>query len=142
MNTPSEFPTPSRPARWKALALLALIFVLGIAVGVGGGALALRHTLQQKIANGTGTTAVVDRIEQATISSLNLTPAEQAAIAPEFQITRTRVLEQRREIIKDLREDALDTLQRVKAKLPPEKQLRLEQSALKRLEAWGLTEQK
>ena len=140
MNTPSEFPTPPRPARLKALVLLALIFVLGIATGVGGGALALRHTLRQKIAAGTAATAVVDRIEQATISSLNLTPAEQAAIAPEFEITRTRVLEQRREVMKALRETAQDTLQRVKAKLPPQKQLQLEHAALKRLEAWGLTE--
>ncbi len=140
MSNTSESPTPVRPARWKALAVLVFVFVFGIAVGVGGGALVLRHTIRQKIANGSGATSVVDRIQQATISSLDLTPAEQAAIAPEFEITRARVREERREIIIALREIALDTLQRVKAKLPAEKQILLENAAGKRLGPWGLME--
>lgn len=135
MSTPSESPAP---ARWKALAVLAVVFLLGIAIGVGGGALALRHTIRQKIATGTGATSLVDRFEQTTISTLDLTPAEQAAIAPEFEITRARVREQRREVIRALRENAIDTMRRVKAKLPPEKQELLERTARKRLGPWGL----
>lgn len=138
MNIPPALETAPRTGRWKALCLLALVFVLGIVIGVGGGALVVRRTLQQKIASGTVGTPLLDHLEKELVSHLELTPTEQAAIAPEFEITRHQIQIHRLEMLKNLRETSEDTLERIKSKLPLEKQILLEQAARKRLAPWGL----
>ncbi len=136
---PSSSSNPSpRPKRWKAIGLLLLIFVVGIVTGAGGLAIVVRHKLQVQMANGTVGTVVVDRLEKELISKLDLSPSEQAAITPEFDITRREVRSHRLRMLEALRETSQDTLQRLKSKLPPEKQEILEQAARKRLGPWGL----
>ncbi len=134
--TPSESPPPAR--RWKAIGLLVIVFLLGIILGVGGGALVVRRTLQQKIATGALGNTLLDHLQKELITHLKLTPAEQAAIAPEFEITRHQIQIHRLEMLKNLRETSEDTLERIKSKLPLEKQILLEQAARKRLAPWGL----
>jgi hypothetical protein len=136
---PSSLSHPSpRPKRWKAIGLLLLLFVVGIVTGVGGLAIVVRHKLQVQMANGTVGTVVVDRLEKELISKLDLSPSEEAAIRPEFDITRREVRLHRQRMLESLRETSRGTVQRLKSKLPPEKQELLEKVAHKRLGPWGL----
>ena len=122
--------------------MLVIVFVLGIVIGVGGAALVVRRTLQEKIASGTVGNNVLDHLEKELSSRLKLTPAEQAAVAPEFEITRHQIQSHRLEMLKVMRETSEDTLQRIKSKLPPEKQILLDDAARKRLAPWGLLQSK
>lgn len=129
---------PSRPRRWKAIGLLVLVFVIGMIAGIGGLALVVRQSIQQNIASGAAGNRLINRLQNETISKLKLTPGEQAAIAPEFEITRSEVRMHRLRMLDALRSTSEDTLRRVKAKLPQEKQILLEDAARKRLGPWGL----
>jgi hypothetical protein len=138
MNTQATPESQPSSKRWKAIGLLVLVFVLGIVMGVGGSAMVVRRTLQQKIASGTVGDNLVDHLEKELARRLKLTPAEQAAVAPEFEITRQQIQAHRKEMLKSMRDTSEDTLARVKSKLPPEKQILLEDAVRKQLAPWGL----
>lgn len=142
MNAPSE-PSPApRRKRWAALALLALMFMLGIITGVGGGALVLRHRLQQRVLSlgkspGPGD-LFIDRLEKEMTSGLALTSEEQSIVKSELAVTRDQVHTIRQRTVIDLRTTTRETLDRIKSKLPMEKREPLESRARERLGPWGL----
>lgn len=130
MNSPSP--------RWKAVAVLCLVFALGLFVGIGGGALAVRRALQKQVAAGNVGTPLIDHLERGMSSKLHLTPAERTAVGKELEITRRELREHRQQLLEQLQATSEDTLSRLKAHLPPEKQAELEELARKRLGPWGL----
>ncbi len=130
---------PNPPAsRWKAISLIVLVFFLGLIVGIGGGALVVRRTLQKQLTSGNGGTPLIDHLEREMTAKLKLTPSEQAAVKTELDVTRHAVSEHRRQMLENLRATCEDTLARLKAILPPEKQTQLEEQARKRFAPWGL----
>lgn len=142
MNAPSESSPAPRRKRWAALALLALMFLLGIITGVSGGALVLRHRLQQRafsIGKSPGASDLfIDRLEKDMSSGMNLTNDEKAAVRSELAVTRDQVHAIRQRAVLDLRVTTRETLDRIKSKLPMEKRDSLEARARERLGPWGL----
>lgn len=128
----------SPSSRWKAFAVLCLVFALGLVVGIGGGALVVRRSLQKQVAAGNIGTPLIDHLEREMVSKLHLTAAEQAAVGAELEITRREFREHRRHLLEGLQATSEDTLSRLKSHLPPEKQTQLEKQARQRLEPWGL----
>ncbi len=126
------------PSRWKAIAVLCLVFVLGMVIGIGGGAFAVRRALQKQVAAGNVGTPLIDHLEREMVSKLHLTPAEQAAVGTELDITRREIREHRHLLLENLRTTSEDTLSRLKTHLPPEKQAQLEEQARRHLGPWGL----
>ena len=142
MNPPSESSPAPRRKRWAAIALLALMFLLGIITGVGGGALVLRHRLQQRAFSlgkspGPGD-LFIDRIEKEMTSRLALTDEEKSTVKSELAVTRDQVQAIRQRAVLDLRTTTRETLDRIKSKLPAEKRGLLESKARERLGPWGL----
>jgi cell division protein FtsB len=129
-------------SRWKAIAVLVVVFVFGLVAGIGGTALVVRRSLQKQIATGMVGTPLIDRLEKEMKISLNLTPAEQTAVGAELDITRRELIESRKHMIEGLRTTSEDTLSRIKSHLPPDKQAMLEERARNRLAPWGLLNQK
>jgi cell division protein FtsB len=129
-------------SRWKAIAVLVVVFVLGLVAGIGGTALVVRRSLQKQIATGMIETPLIDRLEKEMKTSLNLTPAEQTAVGAELDITRRQLIERRQHMIEGLRATSEDTLSRIKSHLPPDKQAMLEERARNRLAPWGLLDKK
>ncbi len=146
MNAPSESSPAPRRKRWAALALLALMFLLGIITGVGGGALVLRHRLQQRafsIGKSPGASDLfIDRLEKEMSSGMNLTSDEKAVVKSELAVTRDQVHSIRQRAVLDLRATTRETLDRIKSKLPTEKRESLEARARERLGPWGLLPEK
>ena len=146
MNPSPATPVAPRRNRWVALALLALMFVLGIITGIGGGALVLRHRLQQRVFSlakspGPGD-LLIDRLEKEMSSGLKLTPDEQSMVNSELAVTRDQIHSIRQRTVLDLRATARETLDRIKSKLPTEKRDELESKARERLTPWGLWQEK
>jgi cell division protein FtsB len=129
-------------SRWKAIAVLVVVFLLGLVAGIGGTALVVRRTLQKQIATGMVGTPLIDRLEKEMKTTLHLTPAEQTAVGAELDITRHQLIERRQHMIEGLRTTSEDTLSRIKAHLPPDKQAMLEERARNRLAPWGLLNKK
>lgn len=131
---------PSRKSRWKAIGLLCLVFILGMVIGVGGGALVLRRVMRNQAAGGNIGTPRLDRAEREIISNLNLTAPEQMAVRNEFDITRREIREHRRMMFENIRGIGESTVSRIKIRLPEEKQAKFEQQARKRFRAWGISQ--
>lgn len=150
MNPPlassSETPSTPRRKRLAALALLAFMFLLGIVAGVGGGALILRHRLQQRLfslSNVSGPADLfMDRLEKEIDSGMKLSADEQAVVKAELNVTRGQIQGIRQRTVTDLRSTARETLDRIKAKLPEEKRDELEAKARERLAPWSLLQDK
>ncbi len=142
MNAPSESSPAPRRKRWAALALLALMFLLGIITGVGGGALVLRHRLQQRAfslgKSPAASDLFIDRLEKEMSSGMDLTIEEKAVVKSEMSVTRDQVHAIRQRAVIDLRTTTRDTLDRIKSKLPVEKRESMESKARERLGPWGL----
>lgn len=149
MNSSAEVKSATSSAprrrRWVAVALLVLMFFLGIVTGVGGGALVLRHRLQQRMLNLTKAApsdALIDHFEKEIDSSMKLSDDERAAVKSELAITRDQVAEIRQRTVIELRATTRDSLDRIKAKLPNDKREVLEGKARERLAPWGLLPEK
>lgn len=129
-------------SRWKALLLLAFVFILGGACGIGGGLLVVRRIAQHAIAHPGGENAPIDRaashIESIIASDLDLTTEERAAVHAELQRTAAEFKALRAEVWQKSAAQVQDTLDRLSKHLPPEKQSRLREQAAKRLKPWGL----
>ena len=132
---------PTVTRRWKAIGLLCLVFILGAVTGIGGGALILRHVIQSRISAGITGVPLLDRAERAILSNPDLTNAEREAIKVEFAVTRSRIIESRKNMLSELRETAEDTLNRIKTHLPAGKQDLLDQQARKQLAPWGMLQE-
>jgi uncharacterized protein YneF (UPF0154 family) len=128
----------SHPSRWKAICLISLVFVLGVVVGIGGGALVVRRTLQKQLAAGNVATPLIDHLERELTAKLGLTPSEQDAVRTELDVTRREIRDHRLHMLENLRTTSETTLARIKARLPEEKQATLEELARNRLGPWGL----
>lgn len=135
--------TPNPSSRWKAVILLAFIFVLGAACGVGGGLLVLRRVVQHAIAQPDARNAPVDRViahlESSIASELDLTSDERAAIHPELEKTAADFKALRAEVWQKAAQNVRDSLERVSRHLPPEKQARVRERTAQRLKPWGIT---
>lgn len=142
MNASSESSPAPRRKRLAALALLALMFLLGVIAGVGGGALVLRHRLQQRAfslgKSPAASDLFIDRLEKEMSSGMDLTNEEKAVVGSELAVTREQVHAIRQRAVLDLRTTTRDTLDRIKSKLPIEKRESMESRARERLGPWGL----
>ncbi|MFO1483200.1 MAG: hypothetical protein U1F71_07505 [Verrucomicrobiaceae bacterium] len=129
-------------SRWKALLLLAFVFMLGAACGIGGGLLVVRRIAQHAITHPGGENAPMDRasahIESLIASDLDLTAEERAAVHTELQKTASDFKALRAEVWQKTTVNLQDMLDRIAKHLPPEKQSRLREQAAKRLKPWGL----
>jgi hypothetical protein len=129
-------------SRGKAVLLLAFIFILGAACGIGGGLLVLRRIAQHALTHPGGENAPMDRaaahIESILAADLDLTAAERAAVHTELQQTAADFKALRAEVWQKAVVNVEDTLGRIAKHLPAEKQKRLQAQAEKRLRPWGL----
>ena len=140
-NTP-EIPRAPRRNRCTAIGLLVLMFILGIVTGVGGGALVLRHKLRQQAFSLTNDRSpgdyAIKRAEKEISKGLKLSTDELTAVKAELEITRDRIHEIRRRTVTDVRATILDTIERIKARLPSDKRAMLDEKARKHLTPWGV----
>jgi hypothetical protein len=136
-------PSPKR-SRWKAVALLGLVFVLGAACGIGGGLLVLRRLVQHAIAepqsNRTPVDLVIAALEREMLSELDLDDAQRHQLHQSLQITAQDFKGLRVEVWQKAREKTRESLERIASQLPPEKAVKLRERASSRLKPWGLLE--
>ncbi len=137
----SNIPQTSR-SRWKAVLLLALVFLLGAGCGIGGGLLVMRRVFQHAIAHPDGKHAPVDlivgRIESKILSDIDLTEDERTAVQAELTQTAADLKALRVEIWGKVSLNVQATLDRLAKRLPPEKVTRLRSETEKYLKPWGL----
>jgi hypothetical protein len=136
-------PSPKR-SRWKAVALLGLVFVLGAACGIGGGLLVLRRLVQNAISEPQGNRTPVDLViaalEREILSELDLDAAQRKQLHESLQITVQDFKGLRVEVWQKAREKTRESLDRIASQLPPEKAAKLRERAANRLKPWGLLE--
>jgi hypothetical protein len=136
-------PSPKR-SRWKAVALLGLVFVLGAACGIGGGLLVLRRLVQHAIAepqsNRTPVDLVIAALEREMLFELDLDDAQRHQLHQSLQITAQDFKGLRVEVWQKAREKTRESLERIASQLPPEKAVKLRERASSRLKPWGLLE--
>jgi len=141
MNDSSSSPKSSR---WKAVALLVLVFVLGAGCGIGGGLLVLRRVVHRAIAepqNGhTPVDFVVAALERDISADLDLDDAQRQQLHESLQTTAKDFKDLRMEIWQKARTKATESLERIASQLPPEKAAKLRERAKSRLQPWGLLE--
>ena len=133
--------SPRARTPWRALLLLASIFVAGLLCGAGGTSAIILHHLQAA-ARDAGSARhgelLVRRLEERMQKDLDLTPPQRNAVAREFQVTVMELRELRSDATSRARAIAADTLQRLEASLPPAKAPRLREIFEERLSPWGL----
>jgi len=141
MNDSSSSPKSSR---WKAVALLVLVFVLGAGCGIGGGLLVLRRVVHRAIAepqNGhTPVDFVVAALERDISADLDLDDAQRQQLHESLQTTAKDFKDLRMEIWQKARSKATESLERIASQLPPDKAAKLRERAKSRLQPWGLLE--
>jgi hypothetical protein len=141
MNDSSSSPKRSR---WKAVALLGLVFVLGAACGIGGGLFVLRRVVHRAItdpqSDRTPVDLVIAALERDVSSELDLDDAQRHQLHQSLQITAQDFKGLRIEVWQKAREKARESLERIASQLPPEKAAKLREHATSRLKPWGLLE--
>ena len=141
-------PDPALPKkgrnRLKALLLLALVFFLGVAAGVGITGVVtvkrLQASLRSSLVAEGPAKRFVDRVERDLLKRLDLTPEEQAAVREELGASRGKLMEIRSGLRRDVRVLAADSVERIATRLPEGKREALRKYAGERLRPWGLDE--
>ncbi len=128
--------------RWQALVLLLVVFILGIATGVGSIGLWLKHTMHVALSapdemEGPAI-ALIERVESRLLRGQSLTPEEEAAIREEFDQATIEFKQLRQNAIQDVRALAQETFERIEDRLPPDKRPALRERADEALKPWGL----
>lgn len=141
MNT-TDPPAKPTSGTWKALLVLALVFLLGAATGIGGGLLFLRAQIRKAATAPLNNQGPFDklsaRIESQLVKNLQLDPPERSAVHEELAVTSRRAKELRLRLADDIRALAGDTIARIGGHLSAEKQAKLRQDADAWLAPWGL----
>lgn len=142
MNDSTESRNVARKGPLKAIVLLAVIFGLGALAGAGATVWTLRAHLQDiardpSKADGPAV-KVIARVEEDLTSHLDLTPDERAGVQEELEFTRAVLRERRGELVEDLRQVALDTVERLEKRVPEEKRAALRERVGERLDPWGV----
>lgn len=133
-------------ARWKAITLLVVVFLLGIIIGAASCVFVTIHRLQRAakapVSSIGPAEAVLNRAESRLAKELGLSPEATQAVHQELAITAQRIREIRSEMTQDSRLLARDTLKRLLPHIPESKQQKLLDSAKRHLEPWGLLDEK
>ncbi|HEY0966461.1 MAG TPA: hypothetical protein VGD88_03640 [Opitutaceae bacterium] len=126
---------------WRAWAAAAVIFILGITVGVAGTSLyglrVLRRAIQTPPAAGGPIDRATARIAEDLVRSLQLPPPEAQRVRAEFAQTAANIralrTQSNRQMIAELRQGA----RRVAAELPPQQRAAFYNRLERRLQAIG-----
>jgi hypothetical protein len=141
---PSPPPTSSRRGLGKAILLLFGVFLLGNLTGIGGSIVVILKRFQENVRHPeliTGPTSrFLHRTESQLTQELHLTPAEQLQVRAELQKTRDQIIDIRLRRSEEMRQLTRETIDRIAANLPPEKQAGLRKHAQKQFAPWGLLE--
>jgi hypothetical protein len=135
---------PSKPPRWRAFLLLALVFGLGLVFGVGGSVLTLRRIAQRSLSgDGVAATRVdhmLKKIEKDISRELKLTDAEQQRLHDELVQASKDYKLVRADFLKQIKNIAAQAIERTAHQLPAEKSSALRTHVNKRLSRWGVPE--
>jgi len=134
--------TPRRSgSRWRAVLLLSLVFLLGIACGLGGGGLWLRHRIQATLQDPASAPApaarILERIEERITEELSLEPAERALVGAQLDEAAGALRALRTQSIRSARDIVETTERRIAEALPAEKRARFREFAREGLRPWG-----
>ncbi len=145
MNDAVPAPAPKKSRnRLKAFLLLALVFFLGMAAGVGITGVITVKRLQASLRNPAAVagpaTRFIDRVERDLTKRLDLTASEQAAVREELETSRGKLMEIRSGLRGQARELVEDSLVRIAKRLPEGKREALRLHVKERLRPWGLGE--
>lgn len=143
MSTTAPIPSSTqRSTRGRAIALLGVVFVLGMASGLGGGALWLRRQIRTTIAAPAEAEGAVGRLmarlESNLASELSLTAEQRTAVREEFQTAERQFRQLRTQFATDGEQLAQDTVAAIERRLPPDKHQALRDRVRERLEVWGI----
>jgi hypothetical protein len=140
MDTPSE--STKRRVSWRALLLLAVVFVLGFGIGAGGVLVIGRHMLRKALTASASENGPIDRLldgtERSLARRLSLTPEERAAVHEELTTTGREFKRDRASFVGSLRRMTADTIARIAKRLSPDKGARLRKLAREHFEPLGL----
>lgn len=110
---------------WKALLLLAVVFLLGAGCGIGGSGLWIRAKMKAAISDPHNADGAflrrIDRVEARLIRDLDLTTEEQRVVAQEFERAAEQFKTNRVEYLNSLQAFSTETKSRIEQSLPPEK---------------------
>lgn len=142
MNDTTDTRKAARMLSLKAIFLLTAIFCLGALGGAGATVWTIRAHLQNiardpSMADGPSS-KVIEGVEIDLSRHLDLTPEEQTGLQEELEITRELLRKKRGEIVEDLHQIALDSLERMEKRVAAEKRAALRDRVRERLEPWGL----
>ncbi len=140
----TDLPTAptQRTGSLRAVLLLALVFCLGAAIGVGGGLIFLHRLAQRSFSSEAKENLVVEflvfRLERQIATELGATPAEREAAHRELLVSMNEVTKLRAKLRRDARAIVADTVDRIEPLLSPDKRPKLRELAAKQLSPWGL----
>lgn len=124
--------------RWRALFAALALVVLGFALGVATtfviGARAVRLAFNSPD-SAPGLERLLARVEHDLTRSVDLDPAEKAAVHQELARTSDKIKDLRARTIGELRHDVADTVDRIASRLPPGKRTTFLREIQERL-AW------
>jgi hypothetical protein len=146
MNTiepTSRSANPASRRTFVAILVLALVFLLGAAVGVGGSFLYLRGQVRMAFSPEPGKSRLpadrlLDRAEERMIRELELTKEETSAVRQELDITRRELRELRVRFLFSMRGVLRDSVTRAGSRLPEAKRIKLEGITDRWLQSWGV----
>jgi hypothetical protein len=136
-------PETDQPStRWRALLLLLVVFLLGVACGVGGGGLWHRSRLQAAFANPRSVDGpavrVLNRIESKLTRDLDLTPEKRSAVRQEIDEATRELASVRAETRENVQRISQTTIDRIEPHLPPEERPKFREKAREILAPWSL----
>lgn len=143
MTTESSTEPSHRRIPWiRTLLTLLLVFLFGVLSGLGGGALFMKHRIQQAFRdpqqmNGPGE-RIIAHLGDHLKRELDLTDAQHQAVARELEATRQDLLGIRQEAVGNVRQAIKDTQQRLQACLPRDKHESFRRMLRDKLEPWGM----
>ncbi|XHR27242.1 MAG: hypothetical protein ACFUZC_14980 [Chthoniobacteraceae bacterium] len=142
-NPPGDIPlSPASKIRWKALILLAAVFVLGAGIGVGSTLYYVRSQVRYAMLHPFADRGRLDRLaarlEANLTRSLDLDAAERRAVHEELAVSVKQARQLRRQNSVESRKLVRDALARIEKRLPADKQAKLRKKAEDRLSRWGL----
>lgn len=110
---------------WKALLLLAVMFLLGAGCGIGGSGLWMRAKMKAAISDPLNADGAylrrIDRVETRLIRDLDLTAEEKRVVAQEFDQAAEQFKTNRVEYLNRLQAFSAEIKSRIEQSLPPEK---------------------
>lgn len=133
---------PSVGNRWRAIGLLAFVFVLGAATSAGGILLVVRYQVRKLTSmqdNAHGPVDLFLRSSEADLARrLALSPTERAAVREELDIARVEFKARRVRVVTEGKALARTTVDRIEARLPAEKREAFRKRAREKLDPWGV----